>query len=66
MNALNLLLEEKLIRLADDEREIRPTRKLDDLMLHWFLSDARVQEIQSFFASASKNASASSSASEPV
>ena len=50
MNALNLLVEEKLIRLADDEREIRPTRKLDDLMLHWFLSDARVMEIQSFFA----------------
>ena len=50
MNALNLLVEEKLIRLADDEREIRPTRKLDDLMLHWFLRDARVMEIQSFFA----------------
>jgi len=51
MNALNLMMEEKLIRLVDDEREIRPTRKLDDLMLHWFLSDARVQEIQAFFAS---------------
>lgn len=57
MNALNLLVEEGLVRLADDEREIRPTRKLDDLMLHWFLSDARVQEIQAFFASASASAS---------
>ena len=49
MNALNLLSEQKLIRLTDDDREIRPNRKLDDLMLHWFLSDARVQEIQEFF-----------------
>jgi len=49
MNALNLLSEQKLIRLTDDDREIRPNRKLDDLMLHWFLSDTRVQEIQEFF-----------------
>jgi hypothetical protein len=51
MNVLNLLTEQKLVRLTEDEREIRPTRKLDDLMLHWFLSDARVQEIQSVFRS---------------
>ena len=51
LNALNLLVAQKLIVLTDEDREIRPTRKLDDLMLHWFLADNRVQEIQALFRS---------------
>jgi hypothetical protein len=49
MNALNLLVEQKLIRLADEDREIRPTKKLDDLMLNYYLSDARILEIHAVF-----------------
>lgn len=49
INALGLLVDQKLIRLVDEEREIRPTKKLDDLMLYYYLSDARIQEIQAIF-----------------
>ena len=49
MNALSLLVEQKLIRLADDDKEIRPTKKLDDLMLYYFLGDNRIQEIHAVF-----------------
>ncbi len=48
-SALNLLVTHKLIRLTDEDKEIRPTRKLDDLMLHYYLSDARVAEVQAIF-----------------
>ena len=49
MNALGLLADQGLVRLIDDDREIRPTKKLDDLMLYYYLSDARIQEIQAVF-----------------
>ena len=33
----------------DDDREIRTTRKLDDLMLNYYLNDSRVGEINRLF-----------------
>lgn len=44
-----LLEQEKLIRLVDDEKEIRTTKKLDDLMLYYYLNDSRVKEINNIF-----------------
>jgi len=49
LNACRLLERHNLIRLADNDREIRCTRKLDDLMLNYYLSDSRVDEIQALF-----------------
>ena len=42
LNACRLLERHNLIRLVDNDREIRCTRKLDDLMLNYYLSDNRV------------------------
>ena len=44
-----LLEQEKLIRLMDDKKEIRTTKKLDDLMTYYFLNDSRVEEINRIF-----------------
>ncbi len=44
-----LLEQEKLIRIMDDKREIRPTKKLDDIMTYYFLNDNRIDEINSIF-----------------
>ena len=44
-----LLERENLLRIVDDDREIRTTRKLDDLMLNYYLSDSRVSEINRLF-----------------
>lgn len=49
LNTCRLLERHNLIRLVDNEREIRCTRKLDDLMLNYYLSDSRVEEIQALF-----------------
>lgn len=49
LNACRLLEREKLIYLVDD-KEIRTTKKLDDLMLHYYLQESRVDEIRRFFA----------------
>lgn len=49
LNACRLLERQNLIRLVDNEREIRCTRKLDDLMLNYYLSDSRVEEIHALF-----------------
>jgi hypothetical protein len=49
LNTCRLLERHNLIRLVDNEREIRCTRKLDDLMFNYYLSDSRVEEIQAFF-----------------
>lgn len=49
LNTCRLLERENLIRILDNEREIRPTRKLDDLMLNYYLNDSRVEEIISMF-----------------
>lgn len=49
MRVLRLLVQERLLRISDDEKEIRATKKLDDLMLYHYLNDSRVQEIQNIF-----------------
>lgn len=49
LNTCRLLERHNLIRLVDNDREIRCTRKLDDLMLNYYLSDSRVEEIQVLF-----------------
>jgi len=49
LNACRLLERENLLRIVDDDREIRTTRKLDDLMLNYYLNDSRVGEINRLF-----------------
>ena len=49
LSACRLLERENLLRLVDEDREIRTTRKLDDLMLNYYLSDSRVDEINRLF-----------------
>ena len=49
LNACRLLERQNLLRLLDNDREIRCTRKLDDLMLNYYLSDSRVDEIHALF-----------------
>lgn len=49
LNTCRLLERENLLRLVDEDRELRPTRKLDDLMLNYYLDDSRVAEIKGFF-----------------
>lgn len=49
LNTCRLLERENLLRLVDEDRELRPTRKLDDLMLNYYLDDSRVDEIKGFF-----------------
>jgi|GEM_PF-244778 len=44
-----LLEQERLIRIVDDEKEIRTTRKLDDLMINYYLNDNRVLEVRAIF-----------------
>jgi hypothetical protein len=51
-----LLEQEKLIRLMEDKKEIRTTKKLDDLMTYYFMNDSRIEEINSIFAEEGKNA----------
>ncbi len=48
--ACRFLEKQKLVNLLDDQREIRPTQRLDDLMLHYYLNDERVQDIHRLFA----------------
>jgi hypothetical protein len=48
LTTCRLLEREGLLRLVDD-REIRTTGKLDDLMLNYYLSDSRVAEINELF-----------------
>lgn len=52
----SLLEQEKLIRLVEDKKEIRTTKKLDDLMTHYFLNDSRIDEIQRVFMEVVENA----------
>jgi hypothetical protein len=47
--ACRLLGRENLLRMVDDDREMRTTRKLDDLMLNYYLNDSRVGEINALF-----------------
>lgn len=56
LNTCRLLERESLLRLVDEDRELRPTRKLDDLMLNYYLDDSRVDEIKGFFEGAEQDA----------
>lgn len=49
LSTCRLLERENLLRLVDEDREIRTTRKLDDLMLNYYLNDSRVEEINGLF-----------------
>lgn len=52
-----LLEQEKLIRLMEDKKEIRTTKKLDDLMTYYFLNDSRIAEINEIFSVEGQDAS---------
>ena len=56
LNTCRLLERDNLLRLVDEDRELRPTRKLDDLMLNYYLDDSRVEEIKQFFEGAEPDA----------
>ncbi|MDD2402251.1 MAG: DUF6063 family protein [Clostridia bacterium] len=45
----NLLEQERLIRLIENKKEIRTTKKLDDLMTYYFLNDSRIEEVNRIF-----------------
>jgi hypothetical protein len=49
LTACRLLEREGLLRLVEEDREIRTTTKLDDLMLGYYLKDSRVEEINELF-----------------
>lgn len=51
-----MLEQEKLIRLIENKKEIRTTKKLDDLMSHYFLNDSRINEINAIFKEEMQNA----------
>ena len=45
LTACKLLRNEKLIIITDDDTEIRATKKLDDLMQYYYLSEDRIYDI---------------------
>ena len=53
MGAVNrtcrLMERQKLLSILDDGREIRPTERLDDLMIGYYLDMRRVEEIHGLF-----------------
>ncbi|MBP1917708.1 DUF6063 family protein [Youngiibacter multivorans] len=49
LRVMRLLNNEGLILISENEKEIRTTEKLDDLMLHYYLNEDRVQEIERIF-----------------
>lgn len=49
LKVLRLLQLEGLIQIAENEKEIRTTRKLDDLMIHYYLNDSRINELHEIF-----------------
>jgi len=44
-----LLENQKLLVVLDDGREIRPTERLDDLMIGYYLDNRRIEDIHSLF-----------------
>ena len=54
--ACRLLKNEKLIVITDDDTEIRATKKLDDLMEYYYLSEDRIYEINDIFKVGESNA----------
>lgn len=56
LTACKLLKNEKLIIITDDDTEIRATKKLDDLMQYYYLSEDRIYEINDIFKVGESNA----------
>lgn len=56
LTACKLLKNEKLIIITDDDTEIRATKKLDDLMQYYYLSEERIYEINDIFKVGEANA----------
>lgn len=49
IKACRLLEKEKLIKLLEEGREIRPTKRLTDLFVNYYLSEERISEIHQLF-----------------
>lgn len=49
LTACKLLRDEKLLIITDDDTEIRATKKLDDLMIYYYLDQDRIYEINDIF-----------------
>lgn len=49
LRACNFMVDQKLFVLRDDKREVRTTRRLDDLMINYYLGMDRVSEIREMF-----------------
>ena len=49
LRACRLLRKQRLVTLHDEDREIRTTVRLDDLMRHHYLNEKRVSEIMNLF-----------------
>ena len=49
LKACRLLIRQKLAEFRDNEREIKTTKRLDDLMKYYYLDEKRVQEILHIF-----------------
>ena len=47
--ACKLMERQKLLRIVDENREIRPTERLDDLMIGYYLDMRRIEEIHRLF-----------------
>ncbi len=56
ITACKLLRDEKLVIITDDDTEIRPTKKLDDLMQYYYLNEDRIYEINDIFKVGEDNA----------
>lgn len=56
LKACRLLIRQKLAEFRDDEREIKTTKRLDDLMKYYYLDEKRVQEITQIFEEDDRNA----------
>lgn len=49
LRAFSLLEKERLIRVLEEGRQIRRTKRMDDLFLYYYLDEERVQEIHRIF-----------------
>lgn len=49
LKACRLLERQRLIDFYDEQREIRPTDRLNDLMKQYYLKDSRIEEINRIF-----------------
>jgi hypothetical protein len=49
IKAYRQLEKEHLLRLLEDNKEIRRTKKLDDIFVNYYLDENRVKEIHAIF-----------------